>query len=271
MRSFLEIDSGILDEVCEVMVTEVAYEVEYSMADAFIILPLMNIIHEVAVDGLMEMTPDPEQLHKELLAGSYGLHDELYAEQMAILAAQQAEEARLAEEERVRLEHEAKEAAAAAEKDRMIGEEETAIMHLMELETILYNKQKASYDSEIEVQKRERKIARKIAKREALEQAKSDKEKAKAEARASKKAAKAEAKAMAEEERYTREVNAARLAARKNAEDAEAIKAALIANETPAQKKERLLVKGQQLLSARRLKLLKGKLKRSLREREGQA
>ena len=65
LRSFLEIDSGILDEVCEVMVTEVAYEVEYSMADAFIILPLMNIIHEVAVDGLMEMTPDPEQLHKE--------------------------------------------------------------------------------------------------------------------------------------------------------------------------------------------------------------
>ena len=108
LRSFLEIDSGILDEVCEVMVTEVAYEVEYSMADAFIILPLMNIIHEVAVDGLMEMTPDPEQLHKELLAGSYGLHDELYAEQMAILAAQQAEEARLAEEERERLEHEAR-------------------------------------------------------------------------------------------------------------------------------------------------------------------
>ena len=124
------------------------------------------------------------------------MHDELYAEQMAILAAQQAEEARLAEEERVRLEHQAKEAAAAAERNRIIGEEETAIMHLMELETILYNKQRASYDSEIEVRKRERKI-KKIAKREAaVEEAKVAKEKAKADAKAARHAAKAELKAM---------------------------------------------------------------------------
>jgi hypothetical protein len=166
MRSFLEKDSGILDEVVAEMVSEVCYEVEYGMADAFIVLPLMNIIHEVAVDALMEMTPKPEKLWAEMHAGSYELHDELYAEQMAIMAAQKAEEERLAVEERIRLEAAEKEAAALAAKEAAMAEEEEEFMKLAELETILYNKQKAKYDSEMEVRKRERKIARKIQKRE---------------------------------------------------------------------------------------------------------
>merc|ERR1711871_906207 len=187
LRDFLERNSGILDEVATAMASEVCYEVEYEIADAFIVLPLMNLIHEVAVDGLLEMTPDPKKLWAEMHAGSYELHDELYAEQMAIMAAQKAEEERLEALEKARLEHEAAEAAAQAEKDGAIAEEEISCMHLEELETILYNKQKEKYDSEMETRKREKKIARKLARRE--------------EEAARKKEAEAEARRIAEEER----------------------------------------------------------------------
>ena len=60
LRDFLERNSGIIDEITNAMASEVCYEVEYEMADEFIILPLMNLIHEVAVDALMEMTCDAD-------------------------------------------------------------------------------------------------------------------------------------------------------------------------------------------------------------------